>query len=94
MIPITTWAINASTIVMIALFCSSFAISASDATATAIISRPSSVVPIENTFARGVDLARSRMYSYTSLEYGSLPSAPATSPSTALGDGTVFDAGR
>src|SRR5258708_2189333 len=33
------------------------------------------------------------MYSYTSLEYGSLPSAPATSPSTALGVGTFFDAG-
>ena len=56
-----------------ALFASSFAISASEATATAIISRPSSVVPIEKTFTRGVDLASSRMYSYTSLEYGSLP---------------------
>ena len=46
-----------------ALFASSFAISASDATATAIISRPSSVVPIEKTFTRGVDFASSRMYS-------------------------------
>ncbi len=34
------------------------------------------------------------MYSYTSFEYGSLPGAPAMSPSTALGVGTVFDAGR
>ncbi len=45
------------------MFASSFAMRASDATATAIISRPSSVVPIVNTFTRGVDLASSRMYS-------------------------------
>jgi len=33
------------------------------ATATAIISRPSSVLPIEKTFTRGVDFSSSRMYS-------------------------------
>ena len=37
--------------------------SASDAMATAIISRPSSVVPMLKTFTRGVDFASSRMYS-------------------------------
>ena len=44
-----------------ALFSSRFAISESDATATAIISRPSSEVPIEYTFTRGVALASMRM---------------------------------
>ena len=37
--------------------------SSSDASATAIISRPSSVVPIEHTRTRGLDLASRRMYS-------------------------------
>ena len=46
-----------------ALFSSSFASSASDATATAIISRPSSVVPIEKTFTRGLAFSSRRMYS-------------------------------
>ena len=73
---------------------SSFAISSSDAIATAIISRPSSVIPIDNTFTRLVAFSSSRMYAYTSFEYGSLVGAPATSPSTALGVGTVLDAGR
>src|ERR1051325_9430822 len=77
-----------------ARFRSSPAISASEATATAIISRPSSVVPMENTLTRGVALARRRMYSYTSFEYGSLFGAPAMSPSTAAGVGTPFAAGR
>ncbi len=36
---------------------------ASEATATAIISRPSSVLPMENTFTRGLAFASSRMYS-------------------------------
>ncbi len=35
---------------------------ASDAIATAIISRPSSVVPIENTLARGLAFSSARMY--------------------------------
>ena len=77
-----------------ARFSSSFAMSESDATATAIISRPSSVVPMLNTFTRGLLLASSRMYAYTSFEYGRLFRAPAMSPSTAIGVGTVFDAGR
>ena len=34
----------------------------SDDTATAIISRPSSVVPMEYTFTRGLAFSRSRMY--------------------------------
>jgi hypothetical protein len=34
------------------------------------------------------------MYSYTSFEYGSLLGAPAISPRTAFGVGTVLDAGR
>ena len=40
---------------------SSFAISDSEATATAIISRPSSVFPMENTFTRGVAFSSRRM---------------------------------
>ena len=44
-----------------ARFSSRCAISESDATATAIISRPSSVVPMENTFTRGDALASARM---------------------------------
>ena len=64
-----------------------------EATATAIISRPSSVVPMEYTRTRGDALANRRMYSYTSLEYGSLLGAPAMSPSTAAGVGMPLAAG-
>ena len=77
-----------------ARFWSSLAMSSSLATATATISRPSSVLPIEYTLTRGVDLARSRMYAYTSFESGSFVGAPAISPRIALGVGTVFEAGR
>ena len=69
-------------------------ISASDATATAIISRPSSVWPIENTFTRGEAFSSIRMYLYTRSECGRMPGAPAMSPSTDSGVGTVFDAGK
>ena len=45
-----------------ARFSSSFAMIASEATATAIISRPSSVLPIEKTFTRGLAFSSMRMY--------------------------------
>src|SRR6185503_1129846 len=77
-----------------ALLASRFAIRESDAIATAIISLPSSVVPMEYTRTRGVALASIRMYVYTSFEYGRLLRAPAMSPNTAFGVGTVVDAGR
>jgi len=51
-----------------ALFASSFERFASDETATAIISRPSSVLPIENTFARGLAFSTIRRYLWTSCE--------------------------
>ena len=49
-----------------ARFSSSFFRFSSDDTATAIISRPSSVVPIEKTFTRGLAFSSMRMYLYTS----------------------------
>ncbi len=45
-----------------ARFSSSFDMFASEVTATAIISRPSSVVPIEKTFTRGLAFSSKRMY--------------------------------
>ena len=77
------------------MFSSICAMICSDATATAIISRPSSVVPMLKTLTRpAADFASRRMYSYTSFEYGRLPFAPAMSPNTAFGVGTVVEAGR
>ena len=50
---------------------------------------------MENTFTRaGLAFSSIRMYSCTSAVYGSLPGAPAISPSTAVGVGTVFEEGR
>ena len=42
--------------------------SGASAIATAIISRPSSDLPIENTFTRGLAFSSMRMYSWTSAE--------------------------
>jgi hypothetical protein len=50
---------------------------------------------MEKTLTRaGLAFSSIRMYWCTSAVYGSLPGAPATSPSTAFGVGTVFEAGR
>jgi hypothetical protein len=66
---------------------------ASEVTATAIISRASSDLPMEKTLTRGDAFSSMRMSRLTSAVQGSLPGAPAMSPITAFGVGTFFEAG-
>jgi hypothetical protein len=51
---------------------------ASSATAATIISRPSSLVPIENTRTRGDAAATARKYRVTSAVFDRRPTVPGT----------------